>query len=552
MRVRTNQGVRWSAVLVPALLALLMVPHPQANSLLEGLKREAENAIRRKASEATQKEVVECPAGDEKCARKAAKQGKEVRIVPPVAAPAVEGGPTLNPSVAHALDSHPAYVLARQIREAASEREVAELMRTAFGKMRLGIYTHKGQRIQAGAERNSSDFFLYDFQWKMLARSYFQRNDMSFADHTAMLGAALLELEDPAILQKALPAAMERRYREAAQNPDDPMSFVPLLIDGLARHHEVPYEVRDMTRYRQDAIRVDPLQSALIMIDFFTRPPARKARLSFDWMPSLVATAYARDGSAKQKACDGLITGLDDDDSQGYWGRGTDILTEVGGKLPGRAGAVFSKVGDATGAVGAIGDLLVLYGMSIKLDPQPYVIHLDHPDQAIVAAIVASVSFDAQGVPDTLLECGWLVGKSMPSNGAFKDVELTWDINPWPSYLQMHTEMWRGGMLTGTGGGYRTTTDAEGKSMFLLDPLDCPNPKGGTLRGSDHMVSVNARFVTKSIPTPGLLGIGLFLKLGPGLLEYAMRGRSGHVRIRAEWHERPPRPPYGGANQPLG
>ena len=36
-------------------------------------------------------------------------------------------------------------------------------------------------------------------------------------------------------------------------------------------------------------IQVDPLQSALIMIDFFTRPPARKTKLSFDWMPSLIA-----------------------------------------------------------------------------------------------------------------------------------------------------------------------------------------------------------------------------------------------------------------------
>lgn len=553
MRLNSKRGVRWAAVLLPAVFAMLAVSHPQANSLLEGLKREAENAIRRKANEVTQKEVVECAAGDEKCARKAAKQGKEVRVVQPAAATAGDaGGTALNPLVAHPLDGHPAYVLAKQIRQATSEQEVAELMRTAFGKMRLGIYSHTGQRIQAGAERNASDFFLYDFQWKMVARAYFQRSDMRFADHAAMLGAALLEVGDPAVMQQVLPEAMERRYREAAQKPDDPMSFAILLIDGLARHHEVPFEVRDMTRYRQDAIRVDPLQSALIMIDFFTRPPARKPRLSFDWMPSLVSSAHAQDRRGKTKACDELIKGFDDDDSQGYWGRGTDILTEVGGQLPGQAGKIFSKLGDATGVVGAIGDLLVLYGMSIHLEAQPNVIHLDHPDQSIIAAVLASVSFDAQGVPDKVLECGWLTGKSMPSNGAFKDVELTWDIDPWPSYLEMHTEMWRGDMLSGTGGGFRTTTDAEGKSNFLLDPQDCPYPKGGVLRGSDHMVSVDARFVTKSIPTPGLLGIGLFLKLGPGLLEYAMRGRSGHVRLRVEWHERAPRPPYGGASRPPG
>ena len=66
--MNAKRGVRWAAVLVPAIFAMLAVSHPQANSLLEGLKREAESAIRRKANELTQKEVVECPAGDEKCA----------------------------------------------------------------------------------------------------------------------------------------------------------------------------------------------------------------------------------------------------------------------------------------------------------------------------------------------------------------------------------------------------------------------------------------------------------------------------------------------------
>ena len=523
------RGSRPIVVIAVALLTLLLASHPQASGLLDSLKREAENAIKRKAAEATQKAATQPTS--------------------PATSPPADGGEsTLNPHVTHSLDGHPAYVLAKQIAEADSEQQVAELMRAAFAKMHLGIYTHQGKQILAGAERNSADFFLYDFQVKMVARAYALRNDMSFADHAAMLGAAVFRLEDPAPMREALPAALERRYREAVQKPDDPMSFVILLIDGLARHHEVPYELRDMTRYRYDAVRVDPLQSALIMVDFLTRPPARKARLSLDWMPSPIATANAQG----KKKCDDWIKGLDDDDSQGYWGRGTDILTEVGQNVPGLAGKVVGAVGNATGVLGALGDLLVLYGMSIKLEPQPYVIHLDHPEQAIIAAIVASVSFDSQGVPDEVLECGWLTGKSMPSNGDFKDVELTWDITPWPSYLEMHTEMWRGNLLTGTGGGYRTTTDGEGKSTFLLDPQDCPNPKGGPLRGSDHMVSVDARFVTKSIPTPGLLGVGLFLKLGPGLLEYAMRGRSGHVRIRVEWHEKPQRSPYGGANLPPG
>ena len=548
MRFESKRGVRWAAVLLPAMFAMLVVSHPQANSLLEGLKREAENAIRRKADEVTQKEVVECPAGDEKCARKAAKQGKEVRVVQPAAAPATDGSaPALNPSVAHSLDSHPAYVLAKQISQATSEQEVAELMCTAFDRMNLGIYTHRGKQVLAGAEQKPSDFFLYDFQWKILARAYFLGNDMTFADHTAMLGAAMLRLEDPAPFRDVLPQAIERRFREAAQKPDDPMSFAILLVDGLARQKDVPYELRDMTRYRYDSIQVDPLQSALIMIDFFTRSPVRKTKLSFDWMPSLIATAQAQSGGGRD--CD-LIKG---DDAQGNWGRGFDIMGELLPNLPGMAGKAMQAFADVTGVTGALADLLILYGMNIKLEPQPYSIHLFHNGHGDYNAILATVTFDSQGVPDAVLECGWLIGKSMPSNGPIKDVELTWDFSPTlPPYLQMHSDMWRDDMLAHTGGGFRTLTDAMGTSLFLMEPSECPNPKGGVVRGQDYMASVDARYVTRSIPTPGLLGWGLVTKLGPGAIEYVMRGRSAHARFRAEWHERAPRPPYGGANRPPG
>jgi hypothetical protein len=55
------------------------------------------------------------------------------------------------------------------------------------------------------------------------------------------------------------------------------------------------------------------------------------------------------------------------------------------------------------------------------------------------------------------------------------------------------------------------------------------------------MAMVDARFVTKSIPGPGTLGWGLFLKLGPGAIEYLMNGRSAYARFRAEWHKRRPK-----------
>jgi hypothetical protein len=175
---------------------------------------------------------------------------------------------------------------------------------------------------------------------------------------------------------------------------------------------------------------------------------------------------------------------------------------------------------------------------------------LNHPGEGRVAAIEATVTFDAQGVPDSVLKCGWLAGKQMPSNGGFKDVELTWDFSPvLLPQLQVHQSMFDGygnhnnksNHITETNGGFRTNTDESGKSIFVLQPMDCPR-LDGVIRDKNYMASVNARFVTKSIPTPGLLGFGLILKLGPGALEVLMGGRSAYARFAAQWHEKPPPP----------
>ncbi|MBI4166122.1 MAG: hypothetical protein HY508_10365, partial [Acidobacteria bacterium] len=328
------------------------------------------------------------------------------------------------------------------------------------------------------------------------------------------------------------------RYQEAQQKPDDPMSFIVLLIDGLARQQVEPYSLNETHRYSNDLILVDPIQSMLIMIEFFTRPPAPKGPASMNWFPSFVTTAYA------QGPCDGILG----DDAQGNYGRGTDIFTEVGTLIPKWGGKVVSVIGNVTGVAGAIGDLLVLYGMTIKLIPKPEVIHLLHDDNPDVG-VDALVTFDSQGVPDAILKCGWVLGKQMPGNGPLKDVELKWDFYPdLPPYLEMHGKMWYGfgdkrNILTGTAGGLRTTTDAAGKSTFWIQPKPCPDRRGLIL-GRDYKAKVTARYVTKSIPTPGLLGFGLVLKMGPGMLEYLMGGRVARAPFRAEWHKKKPDKPH--------
>jgi predicted nucleic acid-binding Zn-ribbon protein len=447
----------------------------------------------------------------------------------------VETPKPVNRYLQHPLKDHAAYALANQLAEAKSEQEVADRLRDALRKIHVGIYTPDGRQILAGAERSQNDLFLYDFQVKILAHAFFLRNGMPMANHTRMLGKALLELEQPSELEPVLNGAIVQRYREAQQKPDDPMSFIVLLTDGLARQQVEPYSLNETHRYER--VDVDPIQSLLIMLDFFTRPPPPKSPAStgLKWFPSFVTKAYA------QGPCDGILG----DEGQGYYGRGTDIFTELAQNIPGLAGKAVGFVGNVTGIGGAIADLLILYGMNIKLTPEPYTVHLVHDaDDSDMMFVQALVTFDAQGVPDEVLKCGWLAGKQMPANGPLKDVELTWDFFPkLPPYLEMSSEMLRGPnpRIVATAGGLRTNTNEAGTSSFLITVKQCPD-KRGMILGQDYLAKVTARYVTKSIPTPGLLGFGLILKLGPGAIEYLMGGRNGYVRFRAEWHKKKPPP----------
>ena len=437
----------------------------------------------------------------------------------------------LNPYLFHPLSEHPAYLLANQLAEAQSKEDAAELLLGAFRAIGLGVYTGNGEKILGGAERSEKDFFLYDFQWRILARGIYHRNVVSFADYSRALGAGLVELDDPETMTSFFPRAVRRRYQVAVANPYDPTSFLILFVDGLARRQLQPYSLDELESRSAEELDLDPAQTFLLLLEFFHRPgPAAPAATTSRLLPGVPSVHAA-------SPCD-LIQG----DGQGYWGRGTDVAGELAQELPGAAGRIAGAIGNATGVIGAAGDLLILYGMDIRLEPAPRVMHLLHrfEEDPHYYYIMAIVTFDAEIVSDEVLKCGWLAGKKMPVKGPLKDVELTWDFRPvLPPRLEMHHDMLN--ELTGHLG-LQTKTDENGLSEFLIMPKTCSYEEG-KLRKQKYKAIVNARVITRDIPTPGFLGVGLILKLGPGAIEYFMRGRKGYCDFYAEWHEKKPKEP---------
>jgi len=440
--------------------------------------------------------------------------------------------PPINPYLDHQLKGEAAYVLANRLADAKTDKEAQAVLLELFRTIGLGVYTHDGKKVQAGAERSAKDFFLYDFQLRILARAQVRPSYFEFPAFAHILGEGVAGLEQPAEMERVLREAMVRRYQQAGTNPKERSNFLVLFLDGLARRQPIPYSLSDML-LRGDHT-VSPVQTVLILLEFFMKP--MPPRTSGSWLPqswNLVPSVHAQDPCS-------LIQG---DQAQSNFGQGSDILGQIAEQVPGMVGKVAGAIGNATGVIGAAGDLLLLYGLQINLEPQPEVIHLRH-DDASNAAILANVTFDPQGVPDSVLRCGWLAGKQMPVKGPVKDVEIRWRFAPQlPPELVVHPEMYS--LLIATNEGFRTKTNEGGDSIFLLQPGNCPD-RQGDLRRKKYTVQVRARVITTSVPTPGIgLGMGFFLKFGPGIIEYIMGGRTAYANFQAEWHKRKPdRPQY--------
>lgn len=429
----------------------------------------------------------------------------------------------------HPLADHPAYALGDLLEKASSKEEAAKHLLEVFRKIGLGVYTGDGKKILGGSERSDKDFFLYDFHWRILARAFHHRNGVTLAGYGSAIGQEI-GIGNPPQMAAILASALARRYKEAVQKPDDPGNFIVLLVDALGRQKPVPYSLSDITAKPAEKIVLDPVQSLLIHLDFFMRPPGGSVQPSGlgRWLkfPRGAASMLTPSPVHAQSPCDMIK-----DDAQGYWGKGMDPVMELAGEFGGKVGKF---LGDVTGVIGFAGDMLTLYGIDIHVQPQPYVIHLRHKGESRLAGIKTTVTFDGEIVSDEVLKCGWLAGKKMPVNKApFKGVQLYWDFHPEPSaYFNVAEQTKR----TRGAGGDRTKTDDFGVSYLYLDPKDCPGPMG-PIKGKNFMVTVSAQIVTAEPPMPGFWGPGLILKLGPGALEFLMGGRSGDARFRAEWHE---------------
>ena len=473
------------------------------------------------------------------------------------AAAATPYQPPINPYLDHELKDKLPYLLANRLLESKTEQDANMVLLELFRTIGVGIYTPQGQPVVRARDKN---VYLYDFQVRILAHTVIVPSFMEFAEYSSALGQGISKFKEPIFLQVMFAPAILKRWATATANADDPANFLILVIDGLARRQPEPYSL-DQFQSGGDHLPISPVQSVLMMLEFFIPNDAAPTRQAEAWpiLRALEPTLLA----------EGPCDFLESDDGKKYWGYGVTAMSEAAEEAFGlellnkgtallreqitSLAVLFDRV---TGLIEFLGDMITLYGIDVKVAALPPTIHLRHEYTDVDGVLTATVSFDPAAVPEDIVKCGWLVGKQMPPKGPMPDVEVSWRFVP---ALQPRLALHPKSDITSAGSeGLKSKTDKSGVSYFPLMASACPD-KEGTIEGQDYLAIVSARVVTANIPTPTMISRGepgdagnirptlgatlprVFLKFGPGMIEYFMGGRKGYDRFRAEWHKKKPR-----------
>lgn len=485
----------------------------------------------------------------------------------------------VNPYLTHPLENHPAYILANHLADARGDEEAASLLLEVFRTIHLGVYTPAGKKILGGAERSDNDFYLYDFQWKTLAHAFAARNSTNWENFSQLLGKNLLQLQDSTIFQTVFTEAVQARYaragggprpprgkrkirasraeaEDAPGSPNDPKSFLILFVDGLARRQLKPYTLSELTTRQPRDLYVDRLQSFLLMLDFFTRPPQAaappQARM-LRFFPRLIPTVYADD------PCDSVKG----DEKEGEWGEGEDELgfgmdrlenaaeaAEGAGEAAGREGlratgtaisGLMSRMSKAMDIRNAINAMMLLSAVTVTVQVAPdEMVHLPHGGQNQVN-FVAQVTLDPKALPEGSIPCGSMKGHSTGSQGKkwLKGVRVEWDWDKeWEKYYQLTNET-----VSKMSGRYATITDEFGQTEIMWESKKTCESKGKVVGPDLVMQATAVNIIGPALDAlfGGSDPVSLGLKVGPSIYQFMAPELRGYVNYALRWHEKKPK-----------
>jgi hypothetical protein len=333
-----------------------------------------------------------------------------------------------------------AKTLTRALAAAKTQKQRIAAITSIAGSSALGVYQADGRRVVGGAEAGPHDLYLYTFMIKSLADQLARGSAdySSFDEEAAALNALHVTLNGAGVTGPALEAAVAgglRRLPAASSNPVDQLGLV--IRDLGARRHI------DWSRPPASSARIlDPLQRYLILVDI-TRPLIHAAAVKSSAEPGAAADAMAH-----QAACDGNFSGglagagIAGRTALGVWKTGPGLILQL--VLDGVEGTAFAYSFKVTalnphGNSGAFGT---------------------HGPQSATPLDFKVKTEMLDDLSSTVINCGSLVGYTVPGKGPLSGTTINWDQSQLPDF----------GTVTCQAS--CTTTDSDGIATLRWQPYD--------------------------------------------------------------------------------
>ncbi|HUG15307.1 MAG TPA: hypothetical protein VMM78_09835 [Thermomicrobiales bacterium] len=404
--------------------------------------------------------------------------------------------------------------LAEQVRVAstADERYVALL--AVMDTLHVGIYAQDGTKVLGGAERGAADFYLYDFELRMMAEALERGQTWGVADLAMQLAALGYVPEghmlDPALVHQAIVNGVAA----AKATPGEFTSLSPLLLRQLGLRQSPPHDLFASPALEQT--RFDALGYFLLLSEL-TIPAIA------DELPQAAADSnLIAESNGVLKAADASTLGVCDpsqlfngDAFKDAWGW-TKIFTELLLVVP-------ETVASVTAVIDAVHGSMLAYSVSITELDQRLETHYGHDGEGdkLTFRVKAEMLDD---VSPALVDCGWIAGATFPPKGPIQGMSVHWF---WGG-LEQHGTVDCGKYCPSAGGNGLSidATGPDGIASMTFTPYEEVNPGEGWVVEEHGIVT----------------GVGLYQSKFTNLLgSYAqyLTPKSGATRWVVERHAPP-------------
>ena len=402
--------------------------------------------------------------------------------------------PDLSPAIRSAKQ------LAERVSQARNDQERQQVLLEILDALNVGVYKSTGAAVLRGAERAQGDFYLYEFELQMLAKSLGRGDTWGIADVTMFLNDSGIIPEPDKLETDNMTEILHDAARSAMQDPDDPVSLATLLTRELGLLQPTPYDTA--AALNAQTARFDALQYFLIRADL-TLPIVREAGpVAVSSRLVAQSNGYLKQGRiSPQIDCEDIADVLKEE-----WAGGKAFRALL------KFVAVPAKV--ASIAIDSIHGPIVALGVEVKSLSAVERTHYGHDSAGKQLEFRIFVNMRDE-LPESLINCGWLAGVEFPRKGPIPGVTVVWLQD-----LRKHGELTCGGI----GALCTTSTGNDGIARLIFKPKQEPQVGVGLQIEDTGLVEGVALYQSK-------------LRNTLGSIAQVLTPKSGTTRWFVEYHE---------------